>query len=74
MATVTASSGEEARSLFRKFGYFSDILEFWKGITMLGSEVVKEQNLTNSPKRVPGNKSDKKGRKEYGCRLYNDIP
>ena len=68
--STVKSSGEKVRCIFRKVliahFVFAIFQIFWKGANVGFREVINEQNLVNSPKWEPENKSDKKGRKDIG--------
>ena len=71
-------SGEKVRCIFRKVliaqFVFAIFQIFWKGANVGFREVINEQNLVNSPKWEPENKSDKKGRKDIGGEMDVVVP
>ena len=71
-------SGEKVRCIFRKVliaqFVFAIFQIFWKGANVGFREVINEQNLVNSPKWGPENKSDKKGRKDIGGEMDVVVP
>ena len=71
-------SGEKVRCIFRKVliaqFVFAIFQIFWKGANVGFREVINEQNLVNSPKWGPENKSDKKGRKDIEGEMDVVVP